>query len=146
MEYAKALAAVTRAVEASGVDIAICAITHGIRVGGRTSATYGVMVREFGEPMDLSKVAFAFHPSFFRRICFAWHELSKEAETVGFADPALTKPQGLTDEVIDLVLGNDHPHVQLSSINDLFSDGDGFSSSKVITDRLLGEIEAVLRG
>lgn len=82
--YAKAIAIVTRAIEAKGIDVAVVGlgIAYSNRGGSESRFRIGVTVRNFGEYLDLGKVAFAFHPTFFRRLGFAWAELSKEAAPV----------------------------------------------------------------
>jgi hypothetical protein len=88
MQYAKAVAALVRSLEAAGIDVAIYSVStgHNTYIGGAGKrAMYAVTVREFGEPLDLAKVAFAFHPAMLRRIGFAWREITKAAADVGLA-------------------------------------------------------------
>jgi hypothetical protein len=72
MNYACNLAALMRALEASGVDTALyitCAYQD---------YSQATVVREFGEPMDLAKIAFCMHPSYLRRLYFAYGELTAD--------------------------------------------------------------------
>jgi hypothetical protein len=78
MRYAIALAAVVRKVEAEGMECEVVALdskaVSGQDEGQKLVA--GIEVRKFGQPLDLSKVAFAAHPSFLRRIVFACREMN----------------------------------------------------------------------
>lgn len=88
MQYAKAVAALVRSLEAAGIDVAVYSVStgHNKHVGSAGHrALYAVVVREFGEPLDLAKVAFAFHPAMLRRIGFAWREITPAAANVGLA-------------------------------------------------------------
>jgi hypothetical protein len=56
-------------------------------------------VRDFGEPLDTSVVAFAFHPAFLRRILFANSELTEQWASNGLARYGYGYPRavGLAD-------------------------------------------------
>lgn len=89
-QYAMAVAALVRAAEASGIESAVYSMScsagkdYGYSVSCQL-VTYSIAIREFGEPLDLAKVAFAFHPSFYRRVGFAWRERTPEAVAAGVA-------------------------------------------------------------
>lgn len=74
LRYAAAVAAVARMIEANGISVAIIAVTASKSRQNETLYINSVYVREHGEPFDLSKIAFSVHPSFARRISWAWRE------------------------------------------------------------------------
>lgn len=103
MVYAKAIAAVARAVEASGIDVAIYSLDVS---KGNHIAAVAVSIRAYGEPMDLAKIAFAFHPAWLRRISFAWRERTKAACDVGIASCGYGYPHIAEAHVADAVIGD----------------------------------------
>jgi hypothetical protein len=80
LRYGAAIGATVRALEAAG---------HGVAVYTIDKRSYevqqAVIVRDFGEPLDTSIVAYAFHPAFLRRTLFANSELTKEFCDAGVA-------------------------------------------------------------
>lgn len=114
MNYAIGVAAVVRSLEASGINPAVYSISSH---SWRALATYGIVVREFGEPLDLSKVAFAFHPSFLRRLVFGWLELNPAAVEAGIASEGYGQPCEVTAEQVREIAGTDIGNiVQLPSL------------------------------
>jgi hypothetical protein len=75
LRYGAAVGATLRALEAAGHGVAIYSVA---KSHSRASAAQAIVVRDFGEPLDTSVVAFAFHPAFLRRILFANAELTQE--------------------------------------------------------------------
>jgi hypothetical protein len=76
--YAAAVAIAVERLVADGHDVEVLTVdrTHGCR-GYLTP----FVVMPFGTPLDLSRLAFAVHPSFFRRIVFAVREMDGELDT-----------------------------------------------------------------
>lgn len=119
--YAQAVAAIARSIEASGVDVAIYSVHHGQnRNNERYTGAHAVMVRQFGEPLDLAKVAFAFHSAFLRRLSFAWRERNPEAIKIKLADDTYGSPRPVTADIVRTVCGEVGQNVILPSVNDLF--------------------------
>lgn len=107
MQYAKGVAAITRAVESSQIDVAIWSLSSGCgRSGAMQEALYAVAVRELGEPLDLAKVAFASHPSWLRRLHFAWREITQGAVNAGQASNGYATPMDITHDRAREVLGD----------------------------------------
>jgi hypothetical protein len=105
--YAIAVAAVVRSLEASGINPAVYSIPATVGHRGRGNRHISsVAVREFGEPLDLSKVATAFHPSFLRRVQFAWREMTPEAVTGGIANDGYGAASVPTRDEITALLGD----------------------------------------
>lgn len=102
--YATAVAAVIRSLEASGINPAVYMIGASRHSGG--TLAYSINVREFGEPLDLARVAFAFHPSFLRRIQFGWRELTPEAVAAGAASGGYGSVVKLTSDLVTKLLGD----------------------------------------
>lgn len=83
--YGTAVAGLVRALEASGVDVAVYSIDR--TLGDQDCAVVQpYIVRDFGQPLDISIVAFAFHPAFLRRIVFAFRERNQAAVDAGIAN------------------------------------------------------------
>lgn len=82
INYATAIAAVVRAIEASGITVAVYGMAAD-RGSGRV--VYGIVARDFSEPLDLAKIAFTFHAAFLRRVIFAWSERNERAIAAGIA-------------------------------------------------------------
>lgn len=111
MNYAVAIAATVRALEASGINPAVYMITTTTGRGdeehfGNDTAGYSIAVREFGEPLDLARIAFAFHPSFLRRIQFGWQEMNSEAIKIGWGRGPYGSVGSISKEVTDKLLGD----------------------------------------
>lgn len=93
--YAVALAALVRKLEDDGVEVEVV----GVDATDTYDGTYvlGVEVRKFGQPLDLSKIAFASHPSFLRRVLFAVRELESDTPTSlrsgGYGSHATLRPE-----------------------------------------------------
>lgn len=105
--YATAIAAVVRALEASGINPAVYSMPVSIGHGGRGDRVISsISVREFGEPLDLAKVAMAFHPSFLRRIQFAWREITPAAASAGIGGDGYGRADVPTREEITSLLGD----------------------------------------
>jgi hypothetical protein len=102
MQYAKAVAALVRSLEAAGIDTAIYSVSTGDNV---TPAMYAVIVREYGEPLDIAKVAFAFHPAMLRRLGFAWREITPLATQCGLARGGYARTFPVTEENAREILG-----------------------------------------
>lgn len=91
--YAAAVAACARALDATGVSVAVYGIWTGFDTSQSRCYGYGVKIRAHGEPMDLSKIAYASHPSFARRVNFAYreqHELLTPVACSGYGYSAET--------------------------------------------------------
>lgn len=110
MVYAKAVAAVVRAVEASGIQPAIYGICKNkpvLPVGMHNDIImHAVCVRAFGDPLDLAKVAFSLHPSMLRRIHFAWRETHPVAAPI-IGRNGYGSAQAHTVEDVRALLGDD---------------------------------------
>jgi len=76
IEYAAAVAQVVADLTAGGVDVAIYAMQ--VNSSGNQRFSSAIAIREFGEPFDLTRIAFSAHPAFHRRLGFAWRENSPE--------------------------------------------------------------------
>jgi hypothetical protein len=114
INYAAAVAGVTRSIEASGINVAVYAIDYSAVDSAIVGS--GTVVREFGEPLDLTRVAYAFHPSRFRRIVFAWREITPGAESIarnGYGHAPYDKP--LTAEIVKEIAGQDIGNIALLS-------------------------------
>lgn len=122
MQYAKAVAALVRSLEATGIDVAVYSVSTGhnryIGSAGKR-ALYAVVVREFGEPVDLAKVAFAFHPAMFRRIGFAWREITPAAADVGQARAGYAATFPVTEAYARELLGEVGELVIMEDLQDL---------------------------
>lgn len=107
MNYAIAVAAIVRSLEASGVSVAV--INFGCRAGtsSKIESAYAVYVREHGEPLDLAKIAFAFHPAWLRKIDWAWRERTPEAIRAGIANSSRGLPRDYTSETVRSILDCD---------------------------------------
>lgn len=82
-QYAYAATGLVRQLEASGVSVAITLL----RAVSRSGTVYvtQIALREYGDVLDIDRVAFALgHPSFLRRITFAWVETIPEYAPVAF--------------------------------------------------------------
>lgn len=109
MNYAIALAANVRSLEASGINTSVVILAHrrhpadpdGVR------SAYGVFVREYGEPLDLAKIAFAFHPAFLRRVDMAWRERNERATTAGINNGSYGRPVPYDSAVVREVFAED---------------------------------------
>lgn len=82
MRYGAAVCATLRALEAAGHGVAIYSV-ESVRGHHGYNAMQAFIVRDFGQPLDTSVAAFAFHPSFLRRILFANAELTPEFASHG---------------------------------------------------------------
>lgn len=107
MTYAIAVAANVRSLEASGLNVAVYSMASHAGTETGTIANYGVVIREFGEPLDLAKVAFSFHPSWLRRLVFAWLELNPDALMAGVANSGYGLHRELTKDQVREVAGED---------------------------------------
>ena len=105
MACAAALAQVVAELDASGVDCALYGTDSTIGTGHRVVTTY--RVREFGEPLDLSKVAFMLHPAFLRRILFAHYESHKVYVDNGLASENYGRPAPISAAEVCQSLGWD---------------------------------------
>jgi hypothetical protein len=103
--YAAALAQVVAELDAAGVDVAVYALD--VTRGSGSTYCMSVAVRQFGEPLDLSKIAFAFHPMFLRRVLFAWRELDPVACRIGVADGGYGSVRSPTREYAVASIGQD---------------------------------------
>jgi len=122
-QYAKGVAALVRSMEGSGIDVQVVAFNTNRSASDRTGANYcyAVTVREFGEPLDLAKVAFAFHSAMLRRIGFAWRECTKAALPIGSGNYGYTQPNTLAN--VHAVCGEDIGAVcMLPGVADIESD------------------------
>lgn len=89
--YGAAVGALVRTLEAMGHGVAVYTIMKS-RIGERAQAQ-AFIVRDFGQPLDTSIVAFAFHPMFSRRITFAVAEVIQEWRDAGFGNGGYGCPQ-----------------------------------------------------
>lgn len=85
LRYGAAVGATLRALEAAGHGVAIYSVDKGRSWEHRVYGSQATVVRDFGEPLDTSVVAFAFHPAFLRRILFANREMTQEWAERGLA-------------------------------------------------------------
>jgi hypothetical protein len=74
LRFAAALSQVTADLTAAGIDVAVYSFEVSRARGTEARHSYGVAIREFGEPFDLSRIAFAGHPAFLRRLGFSYCE------------------------------------------------------------------------
>jgi len=81
-EYGAALAQVVAELVAANIDVALYSVQHSTDRTGNTY-TVGVAIRDFGAPLDLSRIAFAGHPAIHRRLRFAWTETMPEFVEIG---------------------------------------------------------------
>ncbi len=108
VKYAVAVTAITRSLEASGINVAVYSVsvsTIGLHNASADGGYYGVAIREFGEPLDLAKVAFAFHPAFLRRVAFAWREITPEVAATGIGSGYYGIPQNVSPKVLEAMFG-----------------------------------------
>jgi hypothetical protein len=105
MVYAAALAQVVAELDAAGVDVGVD--TLDVTYGNGNVYVMGVHVREFGEPLDLSKLVYAFHPSFLRRILFAWREMDAISCKAGIADDNYGSARNATRDYAIACIGPD---------------------------------------
>jgi len=105
-KYATAIAAVIRSLEAEGINPAVYMINSTTRRGNGGTGAYSISVREFGEPLDIARIAFAFHPSFLRRIQFAWQEMTSEAIELGMGYNSYGSVGLLSKDVVHKLLGD----------------------------------------
>lgn len=104
LRYGAAIAATLRALEARGHGVAIYSIDSRAGYSG-TTVSQAVIVRDFGELLDTSVVAFAFHPSFLRRILFANSELTPDFASNGLASSGYGMPRAVGLETAAKCLG-----------------------------------------
>lgn len=99
MNYAIGVAAVVRMLESQGIAVAVysACISH--------DYTHGFVVRAHGEPMDLGKVAFSSHPSFLRRLNFAYIEQDKDIYSNSHCGYGGTTPESWGAERIRPLVG-----------------------------------------
>lgn len=138
MQYAKAIAALVRSIEASGIDVAVYSVSSGQNgyTDQKKDCLYAVVVREFGEPLDLAKIAFAFHPSMLRRLGFCWREATKDAAECGLAREGYASPQRLTHAKCAELLGDVGVMVITEGISEVSRLCDGDSNLPALIDRL----------
>lgn len=89
--YGAAVGALVRTLEAAGHGVAVYTIMKSQRGKGKQAQAF--IVRDFGQPLDTSIVAFAFHPMFSRRITFAVAEVIKEWRDAGYGNGGYGCPQ-----------------------------------------------------
>lgn len=117
MAYATAAAAIVRRLEAEGVDVEVV-LNYGAG-SGNTSYQTLVYVRRFGEPVDLERIAAAFHPAVQRRINFAHMELIPELDPLTITSYGVSKPSSRAAAA--RLLGADPDSlVTIPSVGDLF--------------------------
>lgn len=149
MQYAKAVAALVRSLEAAGIDVAIYSVStgHNKHVYGMPRAMYAVVVREFGEPLDLAKVAFAFHPAMLRRIGFAWREITPAAADVGLARNGYAGTFPVTETDARTLLGDVGELVIMEDLQDLARTSVLFSDSNLplLIERLRVNIDKAIK-
>jgi hypothetical protein len=90
MCYAAAVSVVLAEIEASGTDVALYTLDSGGTDGFHH--VYAIPVREFGEPLDMSRIVFAFHPAFLRRALFAHREMRADLSQHGLARHGYGQP------------------------------------------------------
>lgn len=101
MAYAVALAALVRSLEDSGRTVAV--LGYHMVAGDRGNNMYGptVRVRDFGEPLDLDKVAFLMHPLMLRRCLFAYMETRDDwpavVRSMGYGSVTRPSPETLAE-------------------------------------------------
>ncbi len=136
LNYARAVAAVVRSLDASGVSVAVYRLFAG--EGNHTGRlVHGHAVREHGEPLDLGKIAFAFHPAAFRRLTFCWLDVDDVAYE-DFANGGRGRVLSLTGAIVRDALPDIGQCVIFPEINDLDFDG-------LLRDRALSRLIARLR-
>ena len=81
--YAQCAAQLVADLEASDADVAVYALDKTNCNGGLYVQSF--TVREFGDPFDMSRMVYAFHPSFLRRVLFSYRELDAMACVAGMA-------------------------------------------------------------
>lgn len=116
--YATAVAATARYLEASGIDVAL----YNVNTADIVAPTiYGIIIKDLGEPLDVAKVAFGFHPAFFRRIGFAWREITPaacSAKICGQSGARYGHSLKLTNELLQPLIQADTPIVPLRGFYD----------------------------
>lgn len=138
MQYAKAVAALVRSLEAAGIDTAIYSVSTG---DNGTPAMYAVTVREYGEPLDIAKVAFAFHPAMLRRLGFAWREITPLATQCGLARNGYARTFPVTEEDTRALLGEVGELVIMEDLQKLAE-----RNGRLLTEDSLPELIERLRG
>jgi hypothetical protein len=108
-DYASAVAATVRVLEAGGTSVAVWAIRNGgTQVKKRKKPfAYAVQIRELGEPLDLAKIAFAFHPSMLRRLHFAFGEMRQDLTDLGAASDGYGLPWQFKELELRETFGDD---------------------------------------
>lgn len=122
--YASAVAALIRGLEASGINTAVYVINPTKDASGSTRdnvAAYAVTVREFGEPLDIARMAFAFHPASYRRVHFAWQETKSEVIKYGLGNGGYGRPVQINSALVHKMLGDVGYVAILPSINMLYA-------------------------
>lgn len=84
MEYAYALAAYVRGLEATGASVSVVAVDTSTRHSecNREFHVRPYEVKRYDEPMMLARIAFVGHPDFLRRVVFAVRERTPGAEAI----------------------------------------------------------------
>lgn len=132
--YAQAVAAIARSIEAAGVDVAIYSLHHATGEHGMgKSGAHAVIVRQYGEPLDLAKVAFAFHSAFLRRLSWGWRERSADAVRLGLSANGYGSPAAVTPDLVREVCGDVGQNIILPSVNALFLHGRTNTLEQVLT-------------
>lgn len=103
--YGTAMTALVRSLEAIGADAAVYSLDV-TSAYGQGCVSQGFIVRDFGQPVDTSTIAYAFHPAFLRRTLFAHRELTKEWADKGLASGGYGQHTALTKENVQPALGD----------------------------------------
>lgn len=131
--YAAAIAAITRMLETQGISVAIYRVFSGLSIDKQSQLIQAHAVREHGEPLDLGKIAFAFHPAMFRRLNFAWWDVDKEAASIGLADGLRGRTMDLDDDAVKMLLPDLGSFIRMPDITPLATDGSLDSLDKLIS-------------
>lgn len=104
LRYGAAASAVLRGLEAAGCDVAIYSVDC-VRGWNDNAMAQGIVLRRFGEPLDVSVMSFAFHTSFLRRILFANRELTKQWADAGLATSGYGTVRSVTVKEAKEIIG-----------------------------------------
>lgn len=144
MVYASAVAALMAELQAGGVDVALYTLDSG--GDWKTNYVTPITVRAFGEPLDMSKLVYSFHPSFLRRILFAYRESNQTLREAGQARAGYGHVMQVTREQLVQAIGDIGADcIMLPDVNDVAS-STGDSTLRQAPTVLLEQLRELVRG